>query len=524
MKQLIIKLTSLIVLFFYFFAATAQNAIKFKTISSLDIGVNPETKKAKIDRILGVTENEISLLRIDWGVSPKIYIESFNNSLKRIKTNNIEIPKVDNKTVGFDNIIFHKNNFYLFPLDFKGGLKVYSQKYNKTFQPSGNPLKETELYETSFLDGGNTNYVHSPDNSKIGYFTSVSSKKDKEIIHITVINELNEVLWSTDVEFPYDKDLLTEKTVLVSNESHVIKDREVFIGNDGDALIYFKKYNSTSDKRKNDGFIYDHVIMKVSKNGIAQPPFVLPFSDMYVTGLAFSQSSSNSLFASAIYTDKTERRRAKGILTFKINSNYSAISNLQKNEVTEEQQRSFESEINYKVANPASSSIQFSNSKIIANQDSSKYFITENTYITKDKYGDEYIPVAHYLYIIITKINALGKVEWIKSIPKLQTSRINGSYGSYALIENKGNLYILYNDVKENKLTSTNPEMFTNTIAPFVTALVEVKPNGEMNRNIAFDAISDGILFIKDAIVDKQNMFILSKYKDLMKLLKITIE
>lgn len=89
----------------------------------------------------------------------------------------------------------------------------------------------------------------------------------------------------------------------------------------------------------------------------------------------------------------------------------------------------------------------------------------------------------NYNSILVTSINKKGEIEWVKRIPKYQYLTMN-EYLGYSAIQNKDNIYLIFNDNPQNNIYKTGDKLYQfNDEKQISAVIIKIDRAGNINRN-----------------------------------------
>ena len=260
----------------------------------------------------------------------------------------------------------------------------------------------------------------------------------------------------------------------------------------GKVFDFVEKDKKSADKSSQIG---EYMIFKLDNLGKKLSTISIPMGvGQKPTNTSLSVKNNTAHFF-GFYSDG-EMPDAKGVFNFNIN--------LSDEKIALSDISPFSNELNFifetmKKENNRNDYIKFKVRDINYNSDGGYTFISEyyDNYITTNTDSKGFTQaVENYLYhdILITNINANGKINWITRIPKKQ--HIKNPYDnkiSYNYISVGKNLYIVYNDNAKNlPLYDSNPNIDISklkNIGLFGSALILVKvtSQGDFTREPLFN-------------------------------------
>lgn len=127
--------------------------------------------------------------------------------------------------------------------------------------------------------------------------------------------------------------------------------------------------------------------------------------------------------------------------------------------------------------------------EMINQEDGSTVFICERQYARSELWGTETKTVYHYYNIVVMKVDANGKLVWIKKIPKNQAGISGTGQMSIKYIEGNDYHYVLYVDNPKNLNISIDdaPATHKDGMGGFLTACKIDDETGKYEKHTVLD-------------------------------------
>lgn len=127
--------------------------------------------------------------------------------------------------------------------------------------------------------------------------------------------------------------------------------------------------------------------------------------------------------------------------------------------------------------------------EMINQKDGSTVFICERQYVRNELWGTDQKTVYHYYNIVVMKVDAEGKLVWIKKIPKNQAGIAGTGQMSIKYIEGDRYHYVLYVDNPKNLNISLDkaPATHKDGMGGFLTACKIDDETGKYEKHTVLD-------------------------------------
>ncbi|MES2733243.1 MAG: hypothetical protein V4714_15960 [Bacteroidota bacterium] len=383
-----------------------------------------------------------------------IFLQKFDaNSLSLIKvTAYKDLPK--NSVV--EKIAKFANRYYIFyslwdkkdeveqlfsrEIDFKSGVFINAGKLILKIE------QKLTSSETSFESGSVTsynidkfNFYTSNDTSKIFIQSRLkpntkNDSKSYDIININVFNQNFDPIWNQEIKMPY-----TEKKM---------NNIDYSVDYEGNAYILSMVYddNTTDIKKNKDATPNYHLELlrvKANTNHIDITP--IEVADKFINKIGLYEHPMHYMICAGFYSNGKVLDNINGVILFKIEKEgkYSDINT-------------------YAIDKDQSAFKNLDLTEVIIEKDGSLLLIGEQYYVTEHHSSSangrtiiDYI--SHYDDMLLTKIDNVGKLSWMKRLSKRQMGGGQENKGyKYIREENNYNILFFDNSGLLNKYTINN--------------------------------------------------------------------
>lgn len=266
--------------------------------------------------------------------------------------------------------------------------------------------------------------------------------KTGDIIGMNAFEGGLEQKYTVDVKMPYG--------------IHKMDVLDYTIDSHGNSYMIIKVTDDVEKKKSDNKAKYHLELFKIAAGSNKIEIYKIDIRDKFVKRFWINDTPYGYMVCAGFYSDDTEAMTVNGMTTFKVNNNgiYEQAFIDIPLEIINQNLKASQREKNEKKEkdedNVGAGMRELKVSKIIANSDGSTVLIGESEYITSSTSQKGVSYVYHYGSILVTKIDAGGKLLWMKKIPKIQGG-INGRGSmSYKHFLANGHHYLLYMDNKKN--------------------------------------------------------------------------
>ncbi|MES2734121.1 MAG: hypothetical protein V4714_20405 [Bacteroidota bacterium] len=309
-----------------------------------------------------------------------------------------------------------------------------------------------------------------------------NDSKSYDIISMNVFNQNLDPVWSKEIKMPY-----TEKKM---------NNIDYSIDSEGNAYILTTVYNdNTTDIKKNrNGDANYHIELlriKANTSTIAITP--IEVADKFINKIWLYENPNNYMICAGFYNKGKNLDNADGIILFKVGkegkaydvatyeipvsvlNQYTSKRNQRRNERNEDKDKAEFKDLDLR--------------ELIIEKDGSILLIGEQYYVTEYRSASstgmmsgrvQYI--YHYNDMLVTKIDAAGKLAWMKKLPKRQKGGVGIGGMSYQYIRGEDNHYFLFLDNEKNTdlLPDEIPSTHVDGAGGFLTAYAVNNSRGEI--------------------------------------------
>lgn len=412
---------------------------------------------------LSLKKEELNIVRFD----PK--------SLEQTTEKRIELPEATKNFNSEKVSDFNGTNYFWMHSDWDRDSKIESLYYDKIDIGSGKLTStNTKMFETTKLSGdlvssgfyqikvdNKYQFNYDADHKKllVSYRLWPEEKSDKinyDKIGLQVFDENLKKLWGGEFTMPY---------------TEAIMDNSDFsIDGNGNAYMLAKVYDSEKRKEKDKETgkpAYHFEVLKFTKDSKKIISATISLDDFFINETSLIENLKHEMLIACTYSKKSKAKGTDGVFLASLDQNNKVIkfkdgyyefplADLEKFE-SARSKRKMEKKDDYEAPNLVVREVllESDGSVLIALEE---YY--KNVYRTYDRGRTTTSTTFYYEDIIAGKINASGKFEWLRKIPKKQkgttyssTSQINynlpGTMG-FKLISDATGYYFLYLDNKKN--------------------------------------------------------------------------
>ena len=315
-----------------------------------------------------------------------------------------------------------------------------------------------------------------------------SDAKSFDLIGMGVYNKNMDLQWNEEVKMPY-----TEKKM---------NNIDYSIDFGGNVYILTTVYddNTTDVKKSRDGKANYHIeLMKIKAGSTKIDMTPIKLADKFISKIWLYESAKDEMICAGFYNKGKDLNDADGILVFKIQKDgklsdilsyeipvevlnqYASKRTQRKNEKKDEDEDAAE----FQELDLRDVRIEKDGGLLLIGE---QYYIRQHTSYSSNG-GSRTYYTYHYNDMLITKINAAGKLAWMKKLPKQQVGR-NGQGGmSYNYIPGKTHHYFVFLDNEKNKNLTMNevPARHSDGAGGFLTAYKIHNITGEVKKEYILD-------------------------------------
>lgn len=455
---------------------------------------------------------KIGIIQVSGKGTESYNFQVFDNNLKKIKENTVEIGTKLNDDVSLPNLVKLNSKSYLFVREVfrdtktEGITALEFDPNTLTFVGTGkNLFKSTGKIRIGggfgFYGFGMTTAVTSiegydfetsDDKTKFLFTYSLipKEKRDKlnsDIIGMYVFDENLKKVWGDEIEMPYTE-------AKMDNLGYTV-------GNDGKVYLIAKVYEGDDPKEKRDKKIPNfHYEVLIYDKGKAKPMIVpVRLDKFYPKSVAVYENATRGMIVSGFYS-KGMNKPVDGYYMVKLDVDKGSVSKINEGyyEIPSEIIKSYTSErekrkLEKKEENDEDKDLGVENLKlrnVYYMPDGTTKVVAEQYVMIVTSYFDFSCKCQRTRYdtyaddIFLISIDSKGKQEWVKKIPKNQhASDARGaglSINTY-VTGNDVNIFFIDNIKNENLAVTEAPKRHENGRGGFLTA-IRVTPNGDIKR------------------------------------------
>jgi len=361
----------------------------------------------------------------------------------------------------------------------------------------------------------------------IQYRRKPTEKKDKlskDIIGLYVFNNKMESIYGDEYTMPYTESKMNNMDYSIDSEGNVYTLATVF--NDDDSRI--KKYKDGKPNFRLELLcvqqnVKDFRITKIEVGtNIVTDLWLFETTNKQMICAGFYSEAKNTKYsgdlddASGIFMFKTDKNgEAKNVQTYKIPveviNQYLTDKEQAKNEKADKNDKTEFRDLQLRQL-----IIQKDGSIIIVGEQ--YYLITYQSYSGNTSHT-EY--ESHYNDMLIAKIDANGKLAWMKKLPKRQKGGLAQGGLSYKYINSNNNHYLVFLDNVKNLTLPTNkkPATHQDGAGGFLTAYKVSDASGEVSKVSLLDTKDFNDMKLEQFKVDRvlktgEDQFVVEFYKN----------
>lgn len=285
-------------------------------------------------------------------------------------------------------------------------------------------------------------YRHKPESRR--------DDKNFDVIGMNVFDKDLNSVWKTDVVMPYTEAVMDNKDYSIDAENNVY------------IAAYVRNEEAESRKeRKKVRVELLKIKANTAKAEILPVKMEIDKKTIYMKTLSIFPSAGTTMICAGAYSHERDKDKTDGIFTFKMDKDGSQL-NMASYEIPLKIINQYEKERVQKRNNndEEDDEAEFANlvmRELVLHEDGGLTLVGEQHFVrvyTDSKGNRTY--TYYYNHILVTRVDATGKLLWMKKIPKLQTgNRGRGGMGYERLTGNGADYYVFLDNDKNKNLTET---------------------------------------------------------------------
>lgn len=448
------------------------------------------------------TSNENFYTLIHQGGSFGSFYLSRYDGFQLIATKRIK-PVVNQSAAVIQEVFIIGNQPYVFLSDrIKDKEVLYAQAFDEKCEIKGEPIKLSEfVYTTNGLTSKGQFQVLFSKNSSFFCveYTIPASKKENEKIGYKIFSSDFELVKQGEYQLPYFKD-----------EAQI---SERFLSDKGDYFISVKLFDQDVKKSffRDNSKLKEIIIKHIGSE--ENSSYTLNFDGKLITELKMSSDSQNNIALIGLYTDKEKQLDGtKGVFSATIDLTkktivHTGFQEFSKDFITQDwTKRQLERSERQEEKGKGSPELTgFDIREIYSLKDGTVVGVLEQYVLQSVTYVDprgftRTMNYYNYNDLIVFKLSQEGQFNWLKRIPKNQTSVNDYGYLSsvFCYLDTKNNLNIFFNDhyLNYNQDLSYNNRNLTTDYMRRSTTLAQLKldlNSGEYSRQSVLELTKDNL-------------------------------
>lgn len=406
---------------------------------------------------------------------------------------------------------FNNNNYYWIHSDWEKSGEKEMLFYDKIDVGTAKITEaNSKMFETSKLAGSTTakgfynfkttdkyKYEYDADRKKllVTYRLTPEEKSDRknyDKIGFQVFDENMKKLWGNEFQMPYTEAIMDNSNFSVDSK--------------GNAYMLAKVYNNESrrERDKSTGTpAYRYEVFKFTKD--SKKIIIAPISleGYYINETTLTENSMHDMIVACTYSKKVRGNGTDGIFLATLDQNGKLVKykngyfefpkeELEKFE-SARQRRKIEKKDDYEAAN-----IQVRD--VVVESDGTIFISCEEfyivTHVSQGSNGQTRVTnTYHYGDILGCKIDAAGKFEWVRKIPKRQRGTAGRGTMSFKLISDATGYYFLYLDNLKNLKIAEDEEPKAHVDGFGGQVIVsKLTTDGKLTKELLFDTREQDIM------------------------------
>ncbi|MEP7109868.1 MAG: hypothetical protein ABI760_17865 [Ferruginibacter sp.] len=351
-----------------------------------------------------------------------------------------------------------------------------------------------------------------------------NDKKNYDKIGLYVFDEHLKKLWGNEFTMPYTEAVMDNSDFSVDSK--------------GNAYLLAKVYDSDSRKEKDKSTgapAYHYEVLKFTKDSKKIITATIAIDDFFIRETSLIENSLHEMIIACTYSKKSKGTGTDGIFLAVLDPNGKIakykngyyefpLAELEKFESARSKRR-MEKKDDYEAPNLKVRNVLIENdgSVFIACEE---YYVVVHSYTSSSGYTT-YSYTYFYEDMLGSKINASGKFEWVRKIPKKQKGTNGRGTMSFKLISDASGYYFLYLDnLKNMELTDEDVPKYHMDGFGGQVVVSKLDNKGVLSKELLFDTREEEIMIFPadfDRINGNQFIGRARLKKNLFKPLMITV-
>ncbi len=372
----------------------------------------------------------------------------------------------------------------------KGKITESNHKMLETTKLAGKVTNGSGLYSFKMIGKYKFDYDAERKKLLVSYRLNPEERNDKknyDVIGLQIYDEGLNKLWGGEFRMPYTEAIMDNSDFSVDAQ--------------GNAYMLAKVYDSDSRKEKDKETgkpAYHFEIFKFTANHKDFIKIPLTSADYYVHETTLIENSQHDMVVACTYSKKSKGNGTDGIFLAilgadgKISKYKNGYYEFPKAELekfeSSGQQKKIEKNENYEIPN-------LKVRDVIIDADGSIFISCEQYYYEYvwNKYGGYYM--YYYEDIYGSRINAEGKMEWLRKIPKRQKGENGRGTMGFKLINDASGYYFLYLDnlknlnIREEEVPKYHVDGYGGQVM-----VSKIDISGKVTKDLLFDTREEDIM------------------------------
>ena len=310
-----------------------------------------------------------------------------------------------------------------------------------------------------------------------------SDAKNKDIIGFNVFDEEMNMLWKKEVKMPYTEKKMDNVDYGVDSEGNAYMATFVYLDN-------------SARKSKKGKPNYKVELFKIGREDQKLAKIPVKLDSKFISDITFFEAGDGNMICAGFYSKEKKAVNADGIFTFNLNNDFE-VQNQSYYEIPLEIINQYvskgKSSKNKKKDKKGKAEFEdLELNKLILSEDGSSTLVGQQQYVivSTTHYNNRIRQSYQYYYndLLVTKIDANGKLLWMKKLPKsLTSSSAVGLSYEYLFYNNKHHFIFLDNAKNIDLPTDKPPYKHVLGLGGFATVYRVDADNGDVEKLTLFD-------------------------------------
>lgn len=459
------------------------------------------SRRSTLSEIVGHDESGFYALYVEakgsayTGFKSAYSLGHFDNDVQPINTVALDIGKGRSART-FEDVLQVGESLYLFTSmeDKKSRMnRLYIQEIDKKTLLPDDAREITSIDYSEFNRNriGGFDFAYSPDSTKMLIYSNFPFKnRANESYGFTVCDAAFNVLWSKEVEIPYEDGLFEVEDYVIDNT--------------GNVYLTGAEYNEKRKSKRKGLPNYRYRVLSYREEGEQFQNQVVDLPGKFITDLQITPEDDGNLLCGGFYSS-AGTLSIDGTFFLRLDGESLMVLNESNSEfgidfITQNMSEREEEKARRKADGKDAELYEYDLRQFVLRSDGGAVLIGEQYYTrtvtrtyTSGNGSSRTTTTTYYKYgdIIVISIDPDGEIAWSQKIAKRQsTSNDGGFYSSYALMIDGDEMHFLFNDNPKNLFLEPGEKVLSSSpyLKESLVVLYTLSWNGEGSKEALFSA------------------------------------